>query len=73
MAPQDKAHELALAKQRIQVLELSVQILERKLELAKMNQRSVPYTYPPSYPTISYTTSSGGQRSYPYTLETNDG
>ena len=55
MAPQDKAHELVLAKQRIQVLELEVKILERKLELAKMNQRSYPY----SYPTISYTTSSG--------------
>jgi hypothetical protein len=52
MAPQDKAHELMLAKQRIQVLELTVQILE----LAKMNQRSTPYTYPPFYPSITYTT-----------------
>lgn len=54
MAPQDKAHELMLAKQRIQVLELEVKILERKLELAKVNQRSTPWTYPYSYPTISY-------------------
>lgn len=56
MAPKDTAHELVLAKQRIQVLELEVKILERKLELAKMNQRSAPYTYPPSYPTITYGT-----------------
>lgn len=33
MAPQDKAHELMLAK-----------------------QRSTPYTYPPSYPSITYGT-----------------
>lgn len=57
MAPKDTAHELMLAKQRIQVLELTVQILERKLELAKVNQRSTPWTYyPPSYPTITYGT-----------------
>lgn len=49
MAPRNKVadleHELFLANQRIQVLELEVKILERKLELAKMNQRSYPYTY----------------------------
>lgn len=31
-----------------------MKILERKLELAKVNQRSTPWTYPYSYPTISY-------------------
>ena len=54
MAPRDKDHELLLAKQRIRVLELEVQILDRRLELVNLEKRLYPYV---TYGTV---TTAGG-------------